>query len=175
MIVSHQKELVTKTHISDPYLWTLLKESELIVNDEDRIRLELFSIYDSGARILLREAASIKTTGKVHIVIIGLGKLAEYLIIHLTYQWALECLDTNGKIKLSVIDPNVNRNVSALRMRFPLIDDVCSFDLCPYQTDWPEFTEEQEKFLDATHVFVCIDNAFLGIQTGVYFSNRLTS
>ena len=87
------KELSCTIHITDAYLWDILKEQEFITQDSFRhFRLELFSIYDSGARYLLRKTLfkNNATSQTPALLIVGMGTLAESLILHAAQYWAFK-------------------------------------------------------------------------------------
>ncbi|GAB4503258.1 MAG: hypothetical protein Fur0043_02500 [Anaerolineales bacterium] len=182
MLVEESKrsaELVCTIHIQDIHFWTLLRERELLVEHSPAFRLELFNIYDSGARLLLKDVfESIKETERPHLLIIGLGSFGENLIIRAAQEWSLRYAITRVQLYVSVIDPHVERKLESLTYRYPLIKTVCHLTPYPFQTDWPDF--QDEKFLteivsrgDKTHAFICLDDDSMGLQAGFLLLHAL--
>ena len=63
-------------HIVDPQLYDLLREKELAHQNLSSYRLELFNIYDRGARLILKSVRDVESQGTPgHILVIGMGKL----------------------------------------------------------------------------------------------------
>ena len=89
----HRKQgkiLPCTVHIMDPYLWTILREREFTKEQTSSIRVEMFNIYDTGARLLLHETLNLSDGDrKPHLLIIGIGNFAEYLIVHAAREWCL--------------------------------------------------------------------------------------
>ena len=69
-------------HIVDPQLYDLLREKELEQQDHARFRLEVFNIYDRGARLILKSVGDGDTEEiPGHILVIGMGKLGEGVVL----------------------------------------------------------------------------------------------
>ncbi len=177
--IKRDKELTCTIHIRDIHFWTLLRERELLAEPIPAFRLELFNIYDSGARLLLREVfRDIETIQSPHLLIIGLGDFGENLIIRAAQEWSLRYAITQQRLYISVIDPYVDQKLKSLTYRYPLVSTICELTSYPFQTDWPEFRDE--KFLseitskgEKTHAFVCLDDDSIGLQAGFLLLHAL--
>jgi len=177
--IKRDKELICTIHIQDIHFWTLLRERELLVEHSSSFRLELFNIYDSGARLLLREVfRDIETTHIPHLLIIGIGDFGENLIIRAAQEWSLRYAITQQRLYISIIDPQADQKLKSLTYRYPMIGTVCETTPYLFQTDWPEF--QDEKFLkeimskgQKTHAFICLDDDSIGLQAGFLLLHAL--
>ncbi len=161
--------LVCTLHLADPYLWTILREREFAREQTSPIRVEMFNVYDSGARILLRD--TFVTHRSPHLLIIGMGRLAEYLIVHAAREWCLQNKDKERRIKITIVDPNAGDRLSNLKVRFPLLKQTCEFALEEHSLNWPKLDEtifpvEADKQLPFTNTYICFEDSTFGLQTG---------
>jgi hypothetical protein len=164
-------------HISDIYLWTVLKEREFAKDQASSFRLEMFNIYDAGARILLRETIQYNTGKTPHLLIIGMGRLAENLIIHAARGWYLHNKVAGDKLIISVVDPEATYKLKDLQVRYPLI--LHSFDTHAYdlKSNWLDFYKgiflSQTPDIPVTNAFVCVDDPSSGWKAGFTLLNLL--
>jgi hypothetical protein len=156
-------------HISDAYLWTLLRERMFFKEQSSSFRTELFNVYDTGARVLLQETIENVTGQPPHILVIGMGELAVHLILRLAQKW---CIDGNqDKLLISIIDPYAERELENLKAHFPLVEKTCKFYPHNFHTNYPEFQtgkflEFSEESAPISHAYICFDDTALGIQAG---------
>jgi len=105
--LSRQRSYGTLTcviHIFDSQLWGLLREKEL--NQNTNFRLELFNIFDRGARLMLQGNPPWNTSPKnqrVQILIVGLGKMGQRLVVEAARGWRITNPDPDIKMQISVI------------------------------------------------------------------------
>jgi hypothetical protein len=173
LVRGRRKKVLTCTaHIADTYLWTLLREREFAQEQSSFFRFEMFNIYDIGARALLRDTFQVNGFGQpLHLLIIGMGDLAEHLILHAAQDWRLRGADAKGKLIISVIDPDVERRLETLQIRFPLLRKICEFYLYKYHTNWPEFQnggflQMNDQPYPITNAYICFDDTPLGLLAG---------
>jgi voltage-gated potassium channel Kch len=86
------KVLTCFVHIVDPQLCNLLREREIMTGKVDSFRLELFNIFDNGARALLNEHPFFSKTqdSKYYpprLLVVGLGRMGESLVVHAARSW----------------------------------------------------------------------------------------
>jgi len=158
-------------HISDTYLWTVLKEREFSKDQGSSFRFEMFNIYHAGARMLLRDAYQYNTPEKPHLLVIGMGELAEHLLIHAARGWRLYNKFADDRIVITVVDPEAKQKLEAMQIRYPLIKDTCECHAYQYKTNWPEFYKgvflgETEIKTPVTNAYICFDDSTLGLQAG---------
>lgn len=168
-------------HIWDPQLWTLLRQWEFKDDPDDSIRFEFFNVFENGARLLLEEAkflAEDVVEKPPCLLIIGFGYLGERLVLQAARAWSRVYSDTGWKLHIKVMDPNVDRLLTALQLRYPLVRDVCDFDSHPFDTNSAEFAAGG-LFMDSggencvTHVFICVDDISTGLSSGLSILERL--
>jgi hypothetical protein len=160
-------------HIVDPQLYDLLREKELSDQDQAGYRLELFNIYDRGARLILQTVGyQGRRTEPAHILIIGMGNLGESLILHAIKEWRENQTSIKDQLQITIIDRLAQMKVDSLCIRYPRIDQVCN--LVPLQMEIAspdfmraEFLHNPAEQSDVEQVFVCLDDDSLGLQAGL--------
>lgn len=166
------KSLVCTLHLADPYLWTILRAREFAREQISSIRVEMFNVYDSGARILLRDTIGTHIANQhPHLLIIGMGRLAEHLIVHAAREWCLQTENLERKLRITVVDQNVKNKLANLQVRFPLLIKACEFEQREHYTNWPDlekviFPLSADKQLPVTNAYICFDDSTLGLQAG---------
>jgi hypothetical protein len=166
-------------HIVAPQLNNLLKEQELGMEQFSPFRLELFNIFDRGARFLLQAYSPFTDTGQnPHILIIGLGNLGANLVVQMARAWRDRESPSDRRLPITVIDREVNWKLAALSIRYPPISKVCK--LIPHQMDIrsPEFQRAEFLYNDQSQydidaIYVCLDNDSLGLDTGLTLLNQI--
>jgi len=181
--LSHGREDATLTcsiHIVDPQLWYLLREKELDIAVDSRFRLELFNIFDRGASLLLKKHSP--WVGEhicdKHLVLIGLGKLGQSLVIQAASQWREQRVNADQRLRFKIIDLDAKQKVKTLCVRYPNLEEVC--DLEPLQMDVRSADFQSAEFLydeggncDVDSVYVCMDNDSLGLRTGLTLYQKI--
>jgi hypothetical protein len=164
-------------HIVDPQLYDLLREKELGDQNQSGYRLELFNIYDRGARLLLRSGRERGEELKQappsdHILVVGMGKLGESVILHTIKQWRDNKLSNNDRMKITVIDRDAQLKAESLCVRFPQLEQVCNLVPLEMEVNSPdylraEFLRTSSGQSDVECVYVCLDDDSLGLQAGL--------
>ena len=181
--LSHGREDATLTcsiHIVDPQLWYLLREKELDIAVDSRFRLELFNIFDRGASLLLKKHSP--WVGEhicdKHLVLIGLGKLGQSLVIQAASQWREQRVNADQRLRFKIIDLDAKQKVKTLCVRYPNLEEVC--DLEPLQMDVRSADFQSAEFLydeggncDVDSVYVCMDNDSLSLRTGLTLYHKI--
>ena len=164
-------------HIVDPQLYDLLREKELGEQDGSGYRLELFNIYDRGARMMLHSggepgAKHAPAAIPGHILVVGMGKLGESVVLHAIKGWREKNLSKNDRLKITVVDRDAQLKTESLCVRFPQIDQVC--DIVPLQMEVNSPDYLRADFLHnpsgrsaVERVSVCLDDDSLGLQAGL--------
>ena len=194
--------LTCTVHLVDPQLYELARTRELALEEGVPMRLELFNVFERGARLLwskfgpLRgiEGAATADGGQVagcstHVLAIGLGRLGESLIVTAGRDWHTRLHESPcgagsalpsvaGRLRITVVDLEADWKCRALSLRYPQLTDVC--DLIPLAMDvrGPAFYEGGFLSGDADQppadaVFVCFDDDSLGLRTGLAVHQRL--
>ena len=175
--------LTCLVHIVDPQLYNLLREKELGDQNQSGYRLELFNIYDRGARLILRSGRDrgeeLKlATPSDHILVVGMGKLGESVILHNIKQWRDNKLSNNDHMKITVIDRDAQLKAESLCVRFPQLEQVCNLVPLEMEVNSPdylraEFLRSSSGQSDVECVYVCLDDDSLGLQAGLSLLHQM--
>ena len=166
-------------HIVDPQLYDLLREKELAHQNQSNFRLELFNIYERGARLILKsigQGESQQTPN--HILVIGMGKLGEGVVLHAIQDWREHNSSAEERLQITVIDRYAQIKAESLCVRFPNLEQVCS--LIPKQMEIgspdylrADFLQQQPGQHEIEQVYVCLDDDSLGLQAGLSLLHRV--
>jgi voltage-gated potassium channel Kch len=187
-------------HLVDPELFELARSREIALEENIPLRLELFNVFNRGGRLMWSKYGPARDAGvagtgagrdgcAAHVVVVGLGRLGESLIITAGREWYARMYESAcgglGRLRVTVVDVGAAPKCQALYLRHPRLADAC--DLVPYTLDvnGPEFYGG--RFLDrepsasgterdgppASAVFVCFDNDTLGLRTSLAIRQML--
>lgn len=164
-------------HIVDPRLCVLLRERELAAEEGARFRLELFNIFDHGARILLREHPPLDDSGPPldhppRLLVVGLGGLGQSLIVHAARDGWHARSGNDASMRITVVDREADSLVASLEARYPRLAQVC--ELVPRQMDVrsaafqrAEFLRDSQGQCNVDVAYICLDNDSLGLHAGL--------
>jgi len=184
--LSHGRQdgaLTCSIHIVDPQLWYLLREKELYVAANSHFRLELFNIFDRGASLLIKTHSPWAGDQGEHIcdkhlVLIGMGKLGQSLVIQAASQWLEQRVNADQRLRFTIIDLDAEQKVKTLCVRYPNLEEVS--ELKPLQMDVRSADFQSAEFLydeggncDIDSVYVCMDNDALGLHTGLTLYQKI--
>jgi hypothetical protein len=171
-------------HIKEPNLWVLLRSQEFSAEENSTFRLDIFNIYDQGAKQLLREFpfSSSKQGEEIspHLLIVGFGPFAEQLILNSARRWSPEYDITHKKLHISVIDPQVETHIQRICQEYSLVDQVCEWKSLPFDTDSLEFFKadfllSRENELEVSMVYVMVENESIGLSSALTLLERMRS
>ena len=189
------RPLTCTVHLVDPQLYELARTREMALEAGTPLRLELFNVFERGARLLWSrfgpDRGGNRTAPTVdgeldrcsaHVLVIGLGRLGESLAIHAARDWHTRLHESPcgaaGRLAITVIDQEADWKCRALSVRYPQLADVCDLIPAKMNVRWPEFYEG--AFLagsvdrpPVSAVFVCFDDDSLGLRTGLAIHQRL--
>lgn len=174
--------LICLLHVSDPQLCDLLREREASL-EQAPFRLELFNVFERAARKMLQEypawdEAAIQPANPPHILIIGLGRMGENLVLHMARDWWSQEMHQRGRLRVTIIDRSAVQKIESLCIRYPRMNTAC--ELIPRQMEIhsPEF--EGADFLfngqsqpDPNAVYICVDDDALGLHAGLTILRRI--
>jgi hypothetical protein len=158
-------------HIINPDLCTLLRECEFGLETFPTFRLEMFNIYERGARILINESSPFSNVDEdaqsaQHILVVGLGRFGESLIVEIARRWYETDNRKNGLLAISLVDQNAAEKADSLSNRYTRLPECC--ELIPYPMD---LTNPQFQLVDtlcqAKLIFICVSDQILGLQTAL--------
>jgi hypothetical protein len=191
-VAAHARELVKNrkrgaltclVHIVELQLCNLLREHELVTQSLDPFRLEFFNVFESGARALLNEHPFLNQTdpgrhGEAHVLVVGLGRMGESLVIRAARDWRPTFLATGKRLRITVIDREAERKAASLCLRYPALSKVCDIVARPMDVFSPEFQEARFMF-DAdgrgqvTIVYVCMDGDSRGLSIALALNRQI--
>jgi voltage-gated potassium channel Kch len=168
-------KLTCITHLSSINLLNLIRSSELSTESGVPFELETFNPYERTARILLRDNPGWQENLKAEdipssILVIGLGRLGEHLVVQAGYYWYL--LHRPGQLLITVVDRDAVEKTRNLLRRYPQIEKVC--DIIPLQVDLystgslQHILTNQGKPVSIQQSFICLGDPVLSLQ--VYLS-----
>lgn len=169
-------------HIKDPNLWMLLRTQEFTAETSDTFRLDIFNIYDQGAKQLFREFpfSSGETEAGVtpHLLVVGFGFFAEQLILNAARKWSPQYDKTAQKLNISVVDPQADLHIKRLCHEYSLVEQVCEWKSLNFDTDSVEFLKAEFLFNpqrqpEVSMVYVMVEDENLGLSSALTLLERL--
>ncbi|MBX7211546.1 MAG: NAD-binding protein [Verrucomicrobiaceae bacterium] len=125
-------------HIVESDLRALFKEHRVFTDTAEGVRIALFNIYDSSARLLLRrhpldrEHVGPDDPRTVHLLIIGFGLMGESLLL----QAARTSHFANGRhLRVTVIDRDPSASGRRFMRRHPHFTKVCDVEFLAREAD----------------------------------------
>jgi hypothetical protein len=184
LVAARKRGALTCTiHLVDPHLCELLREQELGAEAVPTFRLELFNVFERGARSLLRAHPAFgvqdgTATEKPHLLVVGLGRLGESLVVHAARDWHERYADTGRMLRITVVDGAAEGKACALRRRYPQLPRCC--DLAPVQMNLHDASFQGVDFLayaasDAKFdiIYVCLADHSRGLQAALALRHQL--
>jgi hypothetical protein len=187
--------LTCTVHLVDPQLHELARTRELALEEDVPLRMEMFNVFESGARLLWSRygprrsehsaGAAAQVAGarcSTHVLIIGMGRLGECLAVQAARDWYARSHESqcgaSGRLRISVVDREADRKCRTLSLRYPQLDGVCELAAQTIDVNGPDFYNAAflgggEGFPPVNGVFVCFDDDSLGLRTGLAIHRRL--
>ncbi len=121
--------LTCLAHVRDPELCVLLRAEELAGGHPANYRLDFFNIYEQGARALLSDHPVVPATSSApHLAVIGLNQLGQALVVEAARQWRAGRGAEPRRLRLTVLDPDVDRLVEQLEGHYPQLARVADVE-----------------------------------------------
>lgn len=178
--ISHQRQAGTLTcsiHVVEPQLWHLLREKELSATANGHFRLELFNIFDRGASLLLKlhspwVSQPMDQSCDQHLVVIGLGKFGQSLLIQAASQWRERGHPAGAQLKFTLIDLDAGSKIESLCVRYPRLADIIQLESLPMDVhsaafQRADFLYDPQGNCGVDGIYICMDNDALGLHTGL--------
>jgi Trk K+ transport system NAD-binding subunit len=164
-------KLTCIVHLSSIDLLNLIRVSELSTEPGVPFELETFNPYERAARILLQKNPGWQENLKAEdiprsILVVGLGRLGEHLVVQAGYHWYL--LHRQGRLLITVVDRDAVEKTRNLLRRYPQIEKVC--DIIPLQVDLytagplQHILVNQRELVPIQQSFVCLGDPVLSLQ-----------
>jgi hypothetical protein len=170
--------LTCTIHLVDPQLCELLRERELGGDASPAFRLELFNIFDRGARVLLNQYPPPAADMDAHLLVVGLGRMGESLVVHAARDWHERHADAGSTLQITVVDEAGAAKVRSLHSRYPQLPVSCR--VIPVETKLGEPAFEEADFLfdgagacRLDQIYVCLGDHAQGLQAALVLRHRL--
>ena len=173
--------LVCLAHIAAPSLHALMLERESML-ESGPFRLELFNVFERGARRLLQAhpawdpAALPAGAAPPHLLLVGLGRLGEYLILHAARDWWGQ--HAHGRLRITIIDRHAAAKVESLDIRFPQLKKACELVPLTMDVHSPEFERADFLYnaadkLSVNAIYILMDDDSFNLHAGLTLHHRL--
>ncbi len=107
-----------------------------------------------------------------HILLVGLGRMGENIILHAAEKWVAQRGGTDARLYFTILDRHAVEKVESLQVRHPGLAGQCT--LTPLQMDIASADFERGAFLfnsqgklEVDRIYICIDNDSLGLHAGL--------
>ncbi len=166
------KRLDCFIHIKNIALAGLLKEREIVAQRPDAFHLEIFNIYDRGARLLLTDYAPFANQPQPHLLVVGLGALGQSLVIQAAKRWIKLHGDNASRFSITLVDPDAPAIVDRLNQTYPSLPDYCRLIALPLDIESNDF--QHKAFPDddsdsgsVTQIFICQEEDYQSITSAL--------
>ena len=170
--------LTCVVHIVDPQLCMLLRMQEIGRGHDRPFRLEFFNVFEAGARELLLRHPPFAQGRPSRVVVVGLGKMGESLIMDAARTWRTLRGVANALARIVIVDRVARERVEALQLRIPKLLTAVELEALEMTIGSPEF--ERGAFLftadgrpDVSAVYVCVDDDSLGLSAALALHRHL--
>jgi len=185
--------LTCTAHVTDMQLWERLGGKDITLETDHQFRLQFFSVFESGARMLVRqdptlgEHAGTAPARPPHYLVIGVGSLGGNLIAHLARRWwalrgerhgATRTLPRDARLRVTIIDHDAAEALADLAARYGRLDAAC--ELTAEALDVRSAAFRRGDFLrpggpggDFAAIYVCFDDDALGLTCALALTDRL--
>jgi hypothetical protein len=167
-------------HIVDPKFANLLRAAQVPITGSQSINLEFVNIYQNASQCMFDCLPSLVSTLnsslKIHVVIIGIGRMGESLLLYLVKRWKKQYGEKPPhRIKITIIDNKAAGIKKSLEFRYHALQDYCEIDAQNFELNSSDFYE----FLDKTDtasinaIFICNANESMNFSTALYLNHKL--
>ncbi len=172
--------LACSVHIVEPWLYELLSQQELEPEQAGILRLDLFNVFDLGARAMLAQhgPAAGESAGPEHILVAGLGGLGRSVVVWAARNWHPRFRATGERLRISVVDSDARAWIDALCAHYPRLASVCALVAHDVSVDSGEFQRgaflfDDEGRSDVSVAFVCHDDDQTSVAAGLSLAHSL--
>jgi len=171
-----KKEIRLHVHMVDRNLNDMLLSANLMIDSHDkRLKMDFFNLYQiAGCCILIKHPPfSPDTTysNPPHILVIGMGRMGESVIVRTAKEW--KNTKNDSKIKISCISRDAEEKDEYLKWKYyPSLEKYC--DLKSIPLDLGDLKFKKGDFIGplmergpVNIVYICIDNASAGLTAAL--------
>jgi hypothetical protein len=160
-----RRDLKALVHLDDLSLWRRLQAEILASPDRFPFGIEFFNVLDTGARALLKKhrpfADAQPGAGRPpHILLVGLEGVGEFVVLHVAGAWQAARGQSDERLRISIVGPNVRELAEALRDRYPELAGICDLSAESAEIGDARF---QRGELDALDGVPQVDKAYVSL------------
>ena len=169
-------------HNANPQLVGLLHQYGLGQPDST-VRIIPFNVYERAAFQLLDqypawEEAQVEYKRVPHILLVGLGRMGENILLHASEKWAARYPAADTRLHFTILDRHAVEKVESLGVRYPGLTGRCVFtplemEIASAGFERGAFLFNSEGELDIDRIYICIDNDSLGLHAGLMLQMQL--
>jgi len=169
-------------HNANPQLVGLLRQYGLHQLDTN-VRIIMFNVFERAAHQLLDQYPAwdetrIESGNEPHILLVGLGRMGENIILHAAEKWTSRHSSTASRLHFTILDRHALEKVESLAVRYPRLDTQCVFNTLQMEINSADFERgaflfNSEGELDIDRIYICIDNDSVGLHAGLMLHLQL--
>jgi hypothetical protein len=159
-------------HVFDPRLQQALKGHRIFTDTRDPFEMRFFNAFEIGAQAMLRKCAALEPAAggarRPHLLIVGLGRLGESLLVQAAAQWRERRKNPADKLYATVIDRHVGLKRDWMPVCYPDLADACEMTFVEMDIQYPRFPdrvllEGRDDIPPLSAAFVCVDSDSLAL------------
>lgn len=147
------------------------------------VRIIPFNVYERAADQLLDqfpawEQTRLEAGKEPHILLLGLGRMGENIILHAAEKWAAQRGSNVARLHFTVIDHKAVEKAESLEVRNPRLASRCVLTPLQMEIHSAEFERgaflfNSEGMLEIDRIYICVDNDSLGLHAGLMLRLQL--
>jgi hypothetical protein len=159
-------------HVFDPRLQQALKSHPIFTDAHDPFEMRFFNAFEIGAQAMLRKCAVLEPAasgaGRPHLLIVGLGRLGESLLVQAAAEWRARRKNPADKLYATVIDRHVGLKRDWMPVCYPDLADACEMMFVEMDIQYPRFPDRVllegcDDIPPLSAAFVCVDSDSLAL------------
>ena len=172
-------------HVFDPRLQRALKKHRIFTDANAPFDLRFFNVFEIGAQAMLRRHPALDPTalgggGRPHVLIVGLGRLGESLLVQAAAEWLDRRDNPADKMHVTVVDRHAELRRDWIPMCYPELGAACEITFVQMDIHFPRFPdrillEGSDGVPPVTAAYVCVDNDSLALFAALALRDCLKS
>ncbi|HNY11368.1 MAG TPA: NAD-binding protein, partial [Candidatus Wallbacteria bacterium] len=169
LIRKNKNNLSSFIHISNNKLCNFFQVNGFQNEDETGANIEFFNFFHIGAKLLLNKypLKEADNAGGRHdrVLMIGLGRIGENLIVDMARSWQKTFRETNTRLKITVVDVDARNKIDVIAVRYPGLEKVCDIEILQIDINSAEFLkaaflfdEKGDCLIDKIYICLKIDS-----------------
>lgn len=170
-------------HIVDPNFANYLRAAQISVQGEPYLILEFINIYQNSSLCVLNCIPFLFPANPAvqdfRIIIIGIGRMGESLLVHLVKRWKKQYGPIPAKkIRITIIDRDADDKKNSIIARYKALNTYCDIDnqemeLCSSKFYEAGFLLDGNGPRAINAIFICTADESLNFSTALYINQRL--